>query len=225
MDQNLEKLVKLLEKDREIFQMLRQCPYEILRRFEVKDYEADQFVLNQGEIHNRFYIIASGYVDIYVESTHGKRYLLCTYMKGDYIGELEIFKQTGYISRIQSRGKVRILELDRTFFLQWIRTDKNFNEYMIRTLCDNSYRMCLNMGENTLYTLKQRICQYLLRNMEMDAKFVMISSEVLSQQMAVTTRSVNRVLKQLREQGFIELEKGKISICDQQALEDILRKD
>ena len=49
MDQNLEKLVKLLEKDREIFQMLRQCPYEILRRFEVKDYEADQFVLNQGE--------------------------------------------------------------------------------------------------------------------------------------------------------------------------------
>ena len=76
MDQNLEKLVKLLEKDREIFQMLRQCPYEILRRFEVKDYEADQFVLNQGEIHNRFYIIASGYVDIYVESAHGKRYLL-----------------------------------------------------------------------------------------------------------------------------------------------------
>ena len=225
MDQNLEKLVKLLEKDREIFQMLRQCPYEILRRFEVKDYEADQFVLNQGEIHNRFYIIASGYVDIYVESANGKRYLLCTYMKGDYIGELEIFKQTGYISRIQSRGKVRILELDRTFFLQWIRTDKNFNEYMIRTLCDNSYRMCLNMGENTLYTLKQRICQYLLRNMEMDAKFVVISSEVLSQQMAVTTRSVNRVLKQLREQGFIELEKGKISICDQQALEDILRKD
>ena len=225
MDQNLEKLVKLLEKDREIFQMLRQCPYEILRRFEVKDYEADQFVLNQGEIHNRFYIIASVYVDIYVESAHGKRYLLCTYMKGDYIGELEIFKQTGYISRIQSRGKVRILELDRTFFLQWIRTDKNFNEYMIRTLCDNSYRMCLNMGENTLYTLKQRICQYLLRNMEMDAKFVMISSEVLGQQMAVTTRSVNRVLKQLREQGFIELEKGKISICDQQALEDILRKD
>ena len=132
MDQNLEKLVELLEKDREIFQMLRQCPYEILRRFEVKDYEADQFVLNQGEIHNRFYIIASGYVDIYVESAHGKRYLLCTYMKGDYIGELEIFKQTGYISRIQSRGKVRILELDRTFFLQWIRTDKNFNEYMIK---------------------------------------------------------------------------------------------
>ena len=68
MDQNLEKLVKLLEKDREIFQMLQSDAHVIdSSRFEVKDYEADQFVLRtRGEIHNRFYIIASGYVDIYV---------------------------------------------------------------------------------------------------------------------------------------------------------------
>lgn len=123
MDRNLEKLVDLLERDREIFQLLRQCPYEILRHFEVRDYDDDQFVLSQGEIHNKFYIIASGYVDIYVESSHGKL-------------------QTA------------------------------------------------------------------------------ISSEILSQQMAVTTRSVNRILKQLKEQGIIELEKGKIVICDFEALKD-----
>lgn len=221
MDRNLEKLVDLLERDREIFQLLRQCPYEILRHFEVRDYDDDQFVLSQGEIHNKFYIIASGYVDIYVESSHGKKYLLCTYVKGDYIGELEIFKQTGYISQVQSRGKVTILELDRAFFIQWIRVDKNFNEYMIRTLCDNSYRMCLNMGQNTLYTLKQRICQYLISHAGADGKLqTAVSSEILSQQMAVTTRSVNRILKELKEQGIIELEKGKIAICDFEALKD-----
>ena len=221
MDYNLVKLVELLEKDREIFQLLRQCPYEILRRFEVKEYDDNQFVLSQGEIHNKFYIIASGYVDIYVESSHGKKYFLCTYVKGDYIGELEIFQQTGYISQVQSRGRVKILELDRTFFMQWIRVDKNFNEYMIRTLCNNSYRMCLTMGQNTLYTLKQRICQYLISHAGTDGKLkTAVSSEFLSQQMAVTARSVNRVLKELKEQGIIELEKGKISICDFEALKD-----
>ena len=99
--------------------------------------------------------------------------------------------------------------------------DKNFNEYMIRTLCNNSYRMCLNMGQNTLYTLKQRICQYLISHAGADGKLQMaISSEILSRQMAVTTRSVNRILKQLKEQGIIELEKGKIVICDFEALKD-----
>ena len=41
MDRNLEKLVDLLERDREIFQLLRQCPYEILRHFEEKEKEKE----------------------------------------------------------------------------------------------------------------------------------------------------------------------------------------
>ena len=31
MDENLLKLLELVEKDKVLFQLLRQCPYEILR--------------------------------------------------------------------------------------------------------------------------------------------------------------------------------------------------
>ena len=219
MDENLLKLLELVEKDKVLFQLLRQCPYEILRNFKVRKYKDSRFVLKQGEIYNTFYIVASGYADIYVESEHGKKYLLCTYTKGDYIGELELFSQVGYISRVEARGDVTMLELGRTYFVKWIRMDNNFNEYMIRTLCSNSYRMCANMGQNTLYTLKQRICQYLVGNAGADGKLrFVVSSEILSQKMAVTQRSVNRVLKQLKEQGLIELNKGNIAIKDYDAL-------
>lgn len=219
MDGNLLKLLELVEQDKVLFQLLRQCPYEILRNFQVREYKDSRFVLNQGEIYNTFYIVASGYADIYVESEHGKKYLLCTYGKGDYIGELELFQQAGYISRVEARGDVTMLELDRTYFVKWIRMDNNFNEYMIRTLCSNSYRMCMEMGHNTLYTLKQRICQYLVGNAGMDGKLrFVVSSEILSQKMAVTQRSVNRILKQLKEDGIIELNKGNIIIRNYEAL-------
>ena len=159
MDENLLKLLELVEKDKVLFQLLRQCPYEILRNFKVRKYKDSRFVLKQGEIYNTFYIV------------------------------------------------------------KWIRMDNNFNEYMIRTLCSNSYRMCANMGQNTLYTLKQRICQYLVGNAGADGKLrFVVSSEILSQKMAVTQRSVNRVLKQLKEQGLIELNKGNIAIKDYDAL-------
>ncbi|MDD2971515.1 MAG: Crp/Fnr family transcriptional regulator [Lachnospiraceae bacterium] len=221
MEKNLIKLLGILEKDKDIFQLLRQCPYEILREFQVMEYNTDEFELEQGEIHNTFYIIVSGYADVYTESEHGKKYQLCTYEKGDYIGELEIFQQKGYISKVQGRGKVVLLELDRPYFMKWIRLDKNFNEYMIRTLCNNSYRMCMNMGHNTLYTLKQRICQYLTDNSGRDGKLKSsISSEILSQQMAVTPRSVNRVLKELKEKNIITLNKGNIVIEDYDALKE-----
>ena len=114
MDENLLKLLELVEKDKVLFQLLRQCPYENLRNFKVRKYKDSRFVLKQGEIYNTFYIVASGYADIYVESEHGKKYLLCTYTKGDYIGELELFSQVGYISRVEARGDVTMLELDRT---------------------------------------------------------------------------------------------------------------
>lgn len=219
MDGNLLKLLELVEQDKVLFQLLRQCPYEILRNFRVREYRDSRFVLNQGEIYNTFYIVASGYADIYVESEHGKKYLLCTYGKGDYIGELELFQQAGYISRVEARGDVTMLELDRTYFVKWIRMDNNFNEYMIRTLCSNSYRMCMEMGHNTLYTLKQRICQYLAGNAGMDGKLrFVVSSEILGQKMAVTQRSVNRILKQLKEDGIIELNKGNIIIRNYEAL-------
>lgn len=219
MDENLVKLLELVERDKVVFQLLRQCPYEVMRNFRVKEYRDSRFVLNQGEIHDTFYIVVSGYVDIYVESEHGKRYLLCTYTKGDYIGELELFQQAGYISQVEGRGDVVVLELERTFFVQWIRMDNNFNEYMIRTLCSNSYQMCRKMGQNTLYSLKQRICQYLISNVGTDGRqrFV-VSSEILGQKMAVTQRSVNRILKQLKEQGIIELDRGNITIKDFKAL-------
>lgn len=126
MDENLLKLLELVEKDKVLFQLLRQCPYEILRNFKVRKYKDSRFVLKQGEIYNTFYIVASGYADIYVESEHGKKYLLCTYTKGDYIGELELFSQVGYISRVEARGDVTMLELDRTYFVKWIRMDTPF---------------------------------------------------------------------------------------------------
>lgn len=72
---------------------------------------------------------------------------------------------------------------------------------------------------HTLYTLKQRICQYLVGNAGTDGKLrFVVSSEILSQKMAVTQRSVNRILKQLKEQGLIELNKGNIAIKDYDAL-------
>lgn len=64
MDENLLKLLELVEKDKVLFQLLRQCPYEILRNFKVRKYKDSRFVLKQGEIYNTFYIVASGYADM-----------------------------------------------------------------------------------------------------------------------------------------------------------------
>lgn len=210
------EISEILEKDPVIYEIMCQCPYEILRRMIIREYKAKEFILNQGEIYNNMYIVLEGELGIYVESEHGKKYYLNTYRKGNYIGELEMFGNHPYISSVEALTYVKLLELSRDDFIKWVKMDKNLNDYFIRTLCDSTYILCSNMGTNTLYSLKSRICKYLIDNVKMNGQAdhmkIAINSEMLGEYMAVTQRSVNRILKQLKESGIIEITKAHIVI-------------
>lgn len=225
------EISEILEKDPVIYEIMKQCPYEILRRISVKEYKIGEFILNQGEIHDYMYIVLEGELGIYVESEHGKKYYLNTYRKGNYIGELEMFGNYPYISSVEAKTDVRLLEIGRENFIRWVQLDQNLNCYFIRTLCDSTYKLCSNMGNNTLYTLKSRICRFLIDRADSSAKGhgsgkgkqqpvqVAVNSEMLSEYMAVTQRSVNRILKHLKDSQIIDITKSHIIIRDYTGLQ------
>ena len=206
------EISEILEKDPVIYNIMRQCPYEILRKIVVQEFKAEEFTLNQGEVHNYMYIVLEGELGIYVESEHGKKYYLNTYRKGNYIGELEMFGNHPYISSVEARTDVKLLVINREDFIRWIQLDRNLNDYFIRTLCDSTYALCSSMGTNTLYNLKNRTCRFLIDHVDGQTNEVFVNSEMLSEYMAVTQRSVNRILKQLKDSQIIEITKSHIII-------------
>ena len=216
---NLIEILELLERDKKIYEMLKDCPYEILKTLRLKKYQAGEFILEQGTVYNTFFIVADGYADISVESNEGKKYYICTYGKGQFIGELEMFEQKPYMSRVEAKGPVTMLELERDQYLKWLKLDANFNDYILRVLCSGSYVSMTRMGNNTLYSLKQRICQFLIENTSDRGKAgLALSADLLSERMAVTPRSVNRVLKELKDKNILEIRKSNIVILDYDGL-------
>lgn len=216
---NLMEVLELLERDRKIYEIVKGCPYEILRSLRLKKYQDGEFVLEQGTVYNTFFLLVDGYADIFVESNEGKKYYLTTYGKGQFIGELEMFEQRPYMSRIEAKGPVTALEVGRDQYLKWLALDRNFNDYVLRVLCSGSYISMTRMGNNSLYFLKQRICQFLIENTNDSGKLSMaLSADLLSERMAVTTRSVNRVLKELKDKNILEIKKSNIVIKDYEGL-------
>lgn len=210
------ELFNILENNPIIYEMMKQCPYEILKNISIQEYKEGEFVLEQGNKQDVFYIIVDGFFDIYILSEFGKKYLIQTYTKGNYIGELEIFDDKPYVTYVKARSDARLLEIKRKDFLKWTEIDKNFSQYLIRTLCRSTYVLCENVGNNTLYTLKQRICQYLIYSLEKSDKSnglqVKIKTDNLGEQMAVTQRSINRILKQLKEKGIIDIQNSNVIV-------------
>lgn len=126
--------------------------------------------------------------------------------------------------------EAKVWRISRTDFLRWVELDKNFLLYLINTMCDSFYRLSKKAGEDTLYPLKYRICNFLLRSVDEDNlgdKYIEIpfDRERLSEQIVATTRSINRILKQLKEKDIIDIKNKSIIVKDLEGLkqeEDVL---
>jgi CRP-like cAMP-binding protein len=215
---DIYRTIEIIENEPAIYEMLKFCPYEILKQWSLKEYKKGEFLLNQGESYDTFYIIIDGIVDIYVMSENGKKYSLTFYKKGNYIGEHEIFDRLPYSCFVEGVSDVKLLEIKREYFLKWLELDKNISSFITKTLCRQFYKLSNKAGKDTLYTLKQRICQFLIDTSKSSGnkeKFRLNVEKVkLSEEMAVTQRSVNRVLKDLKEKGIIEIDNNIITIED-----------
>ena len=210
------EVIDIIERNPKIYELLKWCPYEILKRWQVKTVKGNTVLMKQGEVYNSFLIIVDGLVDIFIMSEQGKKYSQAIYKKGDYIGELEIFEKMPYSCFVETITDAVVLSISRDDFLKWIDMDHNINRYITKTLCRQFYTLSLKAGEDTLYTLRQRICKYILSNISRinNDYIVAMDKFQISEQMAVTPRSVNRILKQLKEESIIQEGNGYIKIID-----------
>jgi CRP-like cAMP-binding protein len=214
---------KIIKNDKKFKNIFKNMPDSIIDHWEVKDYPAGEIICHQGEVSDYFYYIINGYLSIYLMAENGSKYVQSIYKRGNYFGELEIFNQHPYVCSVETLSKTRIIRLQRKYFMQWIREDQEYLLYLTRTLCDSFYKLSRKAGEDMLYSLRYRICNYLAYKAEEAEKSkgqleLQIDKKQLSDQLAVTKRSINRVLKKLSEKGILEFSSQKIIIKDIKAL-------
>ena len=216
---NLKEVVEVLDKDKTIYDIFCECPYEILKTVRLKKYRSGEFRLENGEVYDKFFVIVEGEADIFFVSDNGKKYHISTYKKGQFLGELEHFDRNPFLSLVEVRGEVVTLEMGREEYLTWLEKDNNFKQYVLRALCRYTYSSMQKMSEATLYTLKQRVCQYFIENTNEKGKSSMLLNvEELSERMGVTTRSVNRILKELKDKNILEINNSKVMITNREQL-------
>lgn len=216
---------EIIESNKEIKNILRNCPLETLNKWEYKEFTKGDIVCHQGMKYNYFYIIVEGYANISLVAENGKTFSQALYKAGDYFGELEIFNNKPYICSIEALTNLSIIRIEKEYFIDWLNKDQHFSLHMTKTLCDNFYNLSKLSAKNSLYSLKYRVCNYLIYKLDsgvnIDGKIrIEIDKEQLSEQFAVTPRSINRVLKEIKEKNIIDISNKFIYILDLQALEE-----
>ncbi|HHV32402.1 Crp/Fnr family transcriptional regulator [Caproiciproducens sp. LBM24188] len=226
---SINNLISIIESNPEIYEYLKNCPYQILKCWSIVSFHKKQKIITQGEICDAFFIMESGLVDVNTVSEDGKQYSHAIYKEGNYLGELEIFDQMEYCCSATALTDVRLLKISRPDFLRWMEIDRNIENVLLRNVCSKFYTLSVKAAEDTFYSLKYRLCEFLLQCAKQHAfmdneQRLMINKEALSSYLAVTNRSINRITKELKEKGILEVENGFLVIKNTDQLQKELEE-
>lgn len=198
------QITKLLERDPLIYRIFKNCPYQILKNIDMRYYKAGEFLLTYEKLNNRIFFIVDGHAEHFVVSECGKKYCLGTYKKGAFVGTSFHSASISNTSSIIAKGPLTTLELNPAAFENWLDLDRNLSHYFTQYLNQNCSDALKQLEELTLYTLRQRIYRFLLENADENGIIrKTISIELLSESMGVTSRSVQRILKEFKDEEII----------------------
>jgi CRP-like cAMP-binding protein len=209
----------IFEQNQELNELFKNCPVEILKHWEVKEYPAGAIVYHQAEKCDSLSIIIEGCVSINVMAENGRKYSPRILEKGDFIGEMELFEEKPLLNSVEAITNLKLLQIKRDYFLRWLELDRNISLYIIKYSNNRSCYCAQKAMENSLYSLKMRVCNYLLyfsnqTNNRDNRVEIKINKEQLCERLAVTIRSINRILQYLKKENIIEVDADLIIIKD-----------
>lgn len=214
-------LLSTLEDDSNLMDLVRYCPLDILRFWQFNRFSSQTTLFEQGKVYDAFYLIIEGSVEVYVQSPDGKKYSQAQYRRGDMIGELEIFERKPYICTVRALDDVSLLSVPREHFIRWLQLDNHFNNKILHRFSELYYLQSQKAAKDSLYSLLQRVCLFLLDNIPQQNKAepaqaveIKVNKQQLSHQLAVTLRSINRIFAQLRQSGIISVDEERVNILN-----------
>ena len=108
----------------------------------------------------------------------------------------------------QTRAEVVI-----PYFLKWMERDFNISLYIVRQLAEKLINTGIKMRSAVSYPLKYQVLLYIWKYVS-QYKNNCIPKVLIVEELGSNIRSINRILKQLAEEGIIINLSGKIKIED-----------
>jgi len=190
-------------------------------------------IFQKGDPGTSLMAVLSGRVRISAYSEDGKEVILNIIDPGQVFGEIALLDGKERTANATAMGPTKLLVLDRREFIPFLERNPKIAIRLLEVLCERVRRTSEMVESVAFLDFGARLARLLLRLAETYGKEttegiridLKLSQTDLGNLIASTRESVNRQLNAWSEDGIIELERGQITILDQDALEDLAVAD
>lgn len=193
---------------------------------QVKEYSKNTKIFSQEDPPKSLYILISGGIVVCRDSLNGRRYIVTNIEDNEMFGEVYVFLENEeYPYYALATTDSRILEIPKSFFFHYCKTDCNGHNLMIRNMLKilagkafflNNKVQLLSHGN-----LRQKIAKYILDQLDesMYVKLYM-NREEFADYLSVARPSLSRELTKMQKDGLIEIDRDIIRVMNYNNLLD-----
>lgn len=177
------------------------------------------------------YIIISGKVKIFRNSSSGKEQLIGVKQQGDIFPHIGFFREGNYPAHAQAIEDTSLLSISIADFESVIKENPYLSIKLFRVLGDQIVDLQQRLEEMTLRGTNERIFLLFRRLSKSSHSSVQpdgwiklntrFTNEDLANMIGTTRESVNRMISYLRKEGVIQLKAGDYFICPHKVMEDL----
>lgn len=179
----------------------------------MRTFQKGEVILNVEDRIDEVFILKNGRLKTYSLSENGNKHLIKIYENGELLGDVEIFTDSSVICYLEGMDDGEIYVIKREHFLQWMEQDFNVSLYIVRQLAQKLINTGMKMQSAVSYPLKYQVLLYIWKYIS-QYKTNCIPKLLIVEELGSNIRSINRILKQLAEEGMIVNLNGKIQVDD-----------
>ncbi len=169
---------------------------ESLAEQQVKCFNAGERLMVQEKRAREILILKSGITKCYRSEENGKELIFEFLGKGEILGDLETILHTTCICSVEAITPVEAYSFSLEKFDEMIENDKTFHRKLLEELALRIYQTATRTSYQQNYPVEYSLIRFLLIQKEQNLSF---SKQNIADYLAITVRSLNRTVRQLRE--------------------------
>lgn len=184
-----------------------------------KAYPAGTILFYDGETPDKLRLIKSGTVQIVKHDSSGNEIVLSDFHANDLIAEMAHFEAIPYPATARCETDVKLYEIDFEDFKSRFLNRPEMALGIIRSLTRKIKQLEGVIRRSLIDDAQTRLVRYLL---EHDDRLGQMTQRQIASQVILTPETVSRILRRLKEQGWVEVRSRKIVLRDREALGRLL---
>ena len=183
-------------------------------------------LFEEGDYPRYLYFINQGKVKVFKTNEYGKEYIINIFTAGDFLGYVDLIQDSNYTESAAALEDAELSLIPREDFLKLIYANRDVSARFIKMLANNIAEQEDQLLNLAYDSVRKRVATALLKVYDKyveDGKSspLQILRDDLARIVGTAKESVIRMLTEFKDDGYIAIEAGQISILAKEKLENM----